>query len=142
MAQTLCLVKILLFLIPNISGFQLLFPLPSVCTLLRFQSQYLQRWYRYKHLVKGQQGENWLQFCCGIVVQLPSPICICVIWPRSARLSLMRIRNLQARVSFSKLLLKFGTECNRSCKGTWMTLTVRVSTPIITNCQMRLRITK
>lgn len=57
-----------------------------------------------------------------------------LIWLRSAGLSSMKIRDLRARVSSSKPLLKVGIECSRSCKETQVILIVGVLTHITANC--------
>lgn len=54
----------------------------------------------------------------------------------------MRIRDLQARISSSKLLLKVRTKCCKFCKRTQVTLPVGASIHITINCQIRLRITE
>ncbi len=62
-----------------------------------------------------------------------------LIWPRSAKLSSMKIRDLWARVSSSKPLLKIGTERSKSCRGPQATLAAGTSTYITANHQMKLR---
>lgn len=61
-----------------------------------------------------------------------------LIWLKSARISSMRIRNLQTKMSLLKLLLKYERKCNRSWKGIRVILAIRTFMYITVNYWIRL----